>query len=104
MRYLLHGEAQLASGILPPNHWAYEAKVQRYEYDPARAKKLLDAAGYQSMADGTRLHVMLKVSTQEQARLLGAALQDQWRKVGVALEVRPLEEATLFSDLVRGNS
>ncbi len=49
------------------------------------------------------MHLTLKVSTQEQARLLGAALQDQWKKVGVDLEVRPLETATLFSDLTKGN-
>jgi ABC-type transport system substrate-binding protein len=36
-------------------------------------------------------------------RLVRAVLQEQWKKVGVALEVRPLEEATLFSDLTRGN-
>jgi peptide/nickel transport system substrate-binding protein len=35
--------------------------------------------------------------------LVGAALQDEWRKVGVALEVRPLELATLLSDLDKGN-
>jgi peptide/nickel transport system substrate-binding protein len=63
----------------------------------------LDAAGFTRGADGERLRLMLKVSTQEQARLLGAALQDQGRKVGVALEVRPLEAATLFSDLDKGN-
>jgi peptide/nickel transport system substrate-binding protein len=50
-----------------------------------------------------RLHVTLKVSTEEQARLIVAALQEQWKKVGVALEVRPLEIATLFADLARGN-
>jgi peptide/nickel transport system substrate-binding protein len=30
-------------------------------------------------------------------------LQEQWRKVGVNLEVRPLEFATLFSDMARGS-
>jgi peptide/nickel transport system substrate-binding protein len=35
--------------------------------------------------------------------LLGAALQDEWKKVGIALEVRPLETATFFSDLTKGN-
>ena len=64
---------------------------------------MLDAAGFPPGADGVRLRLMLKVSTQEQARLLGAALQDQWRKIGLALEVRPLEAATLFSDLDKGN-
>lgn len=103
VKYLLHGEAQLASGILPPNHWAYESDVKRYGYDPAEAERLLDAEGFHRGANGLRMHLILKVSTQEQARLLGAALQDQWKKVGVDLEVRPLELATLFSDLGKGN-
>jgi peptide/nickel transport system substrate-binding protein len=103
VKYLLHGEARLASGILPPNHWAYEGNLKNYGYDPAQAEKLLDRAGLARDARGVRFHVTLKVSTQEQSRLVGAVLQEQWKKVGVALEVRPLEEATLFSDLTRGN-
>ena len=103
VKYLLHGQARLATGILPPNHWAYDADVQAYSYDPARAERLLDAAGFPRGPDGSRFHLTLKVSTQEQSRLLGAALQDQWRNIGVALEVRPLEAATLFSDLEKGN-
>ena len=103
MKYLLRGEARLASGILPPNHWAYEGNVETYGYDPSKAERLLDAAGCKRGADGTRFRVTLKVSTDEQARLIAAALQEQWKKVGVALEVRPLELAILFSDLARGN-
>jgi peptide/nickel transport system substrate-binding protein len=103
IKYLLRGEAQLASGILPPNHWAYDGNVKKYGYDPAAAERLLDAAGFPRKADEARMHVILKVSTDEQARLLGAALQEQWRGVGVELEVRPLEIATLFSDLGKGN-
>jgi len=34
---------------------------------------------------------------------VGAALQEQWRRVGVQLEVRPLELATLFADVAKGN-
>ena len=103
VNYLLRGEARLASGILPPNHWAYEGDVRKYGYDPAAAERLLEAAGMHRGADGMRARLTLKISTQESARLLGAALQDQWKKVGVALEVRPLETATLFSDLAKGN-
>ena len=103
VKYLLHSQARLASGILPPNHWAYEENVKKYGYEPAEAERLLDTAGYRRGADGRRLHLTLKVSTLEQARLIGAALQDQWKKVGVDLEVRPLELATLFSDLGKGN-
>ncbi|MGB7435964.1 MAG: ABC transporter substrate-binding protein, partial [Candidatus Acidiferrum sp.] len=103
VKYLLRDQARLASGILPPNHWAYEGNVKKYPYDPAEAERLLEAAGFARGADGMHMHLTLKVSTQEQARLLGAALQDQWKKVGVTLEVRPLESATLFSDLDKGN-
>jgi len=100
---LLRGEARLASGILPPNHWAYDGDVKKYAYDPAKAERLFEAAGLPRGPDGLRVHLTLKVTTQESARLLGAALQDEWKKVGVALEVRPLETATFFSDLAKGN-
>jgi ABC-type transport system substrate-binding protein len=34
---------------------------------------------------------------------MGAALQEQWRRVGIALELRPLELAALLADAARGN-
>src|SRR6266851_4950393 len=103
LRYLLHNQARVASGILPPNHWAYEPNVTQYALDLPRAEKLLDAAGFPRQAQGIRLHLLLKTSTEEQARLIGAALQEQWRPAGVELELRPLEIATLFSDVAKGN-
>jgi len=105
--YLLRGQARLADGLLPPNHWAYEPHVPRYEYDPARAERLLDAAGFPRPAGAgghaMRLKLTLKTSTEEITRLLGAVLQEQWRRVGVELELRPLELATLYADITRGN-
>jgi len=103
IRYLLHGQAKLAAGVLPPDHWAAEPNVAPYPYDPARAEQLLDAAGFPRKQDGVRLQLTLKCSTEEQARLIGAALQEQWRRVGIQLELRPLELATLFSDVAKGN-
>ena len=115
IRYLLRGQATLADTVLAPNHWAYEPNVRRYAYDPQRAEQLLDSAGFQPVVsgppgasskaghDGTRLHLTLKTSTEEQARLIGATLQEQWRRVGIQLELRPLEIATLLSDISRGN-
>ena len=103
IRYLLHGQARVASGILPPNHWAYEPNVTQYTLDTARAEQLLDAAGFPRAKDGVRLHITLKTSTDEQFRVLGAALQEQWRRVGIDLELRPLEFATVLSDATKGN-
>ncbi len=103
IKYLLHGQARIATGILPPNHWAYEKDVTQYSVDIPRAEALLDAAGFPRGANGVRMHLLLKTSTEEQARVIGAALQEQWRKVGVELEARPLELATLLSDSIKGN-
>ena len=103
IRYLLHGQARVASGILPPIHWAYEPNVTQYTPDTARAEQLLDSAGFPRQQNGMRLHLTLKTSTDEQFRLIGAALQEQWRRAGIDLELRPLEFATLLSDAVKGN-
>jgi peptide/nickel transport system substrate-binding protein len=101
--YLLHGQARIAQGVLPPNHWAYEPDVTHYTLDTARAAKLLEAAGFPPQKDGMRLHLVLKTSTDEQARVISAALQQQWRAAGIDLEIRPLEFATLLSDSIKGN-
>jgi peptide/nickel transport system substrate-binding protein len=107
IKYLLRGQAQLANGLLPPSHWAYEPDVPHYDYDPAHAEQLLEAAGFPRRNDGSpramRLKLTLKTSTEELPRLLGAVLQEQWRRVGVELELRPLEFATLYADVTRGN-
>jgi peptide/nickel transport system substrate-binding protein len=103
IRYLLRDQARPAYNLLPPNSWAFDPDVPHYDYDPARARKLLDAAGFPPGADGIRFHLTLKTSTEESPRLLAAALQDQWKQVGIALELRPLEIATLFADITRGS-
>lgn len=103
IRYLLRGEARQAASLLPPNHWAYEPNVKQYDYDPAEAEKLLDAAGFARGADGVRIHLTLKTSTEESTRLLGEALAAQWKKVGVELQLRPLENATFLADIGRGS-
>ena len=103
VKYLLRGQARLASSVLPPNNWAYEPDVKQYGFDPARAERLLDAAGFPRGAGGVRFHLEMKTSTEESARLLGEVLADEWKRVGVALELRPLESATFLSDISRGS-
>jgi peptide/nickel transport system substrate-binding protein len=102
IRYLLRGQARPASSLLPPNHWAFDPDVPQYNYDPSRAESLLDQAGLRRGPDGIRVHLTLKTSTDESARLTSEAIAEQWKKIGVALELRPLEFATLYTDITRG--
>ncbi len=103
IKYLMRGQARAASSLLPPNHWAYDPDVRQYDFDPARAEQLLDAAGFKRGAGGVRFRLEFKTSTEEYSRLLSEAVSDEWRRVGVAVELRPLEFATFYADLQRGS-
>jgi peptide/nickel transport system substrate-binding protein len=100
---LLHGMAIPATSLLPANHWAYEPKVRQYDYNASQAEKLLDGAGFPRRADGVRFHLTLKTSTDQSTRLLAEALADEWKRVGVALDLRSLEFATFYSDITDGS-
>lgn len=103
IRYLMRGQARPAASLLPPDHWAAEPNVKQYDYNPSQAEQLLDAAGFPRGADGTRIHLELKTSTEEATRLLAEVLAEQWKKIGVVLQTRPLENATLQADIGRGS-
>jgi len=105
IRYLYRGQARLADGPLPPNSWAYEPGIERYGFDPQKAEELLNSAGYprQVEKDGMRINLTLKTSTEETTRLLGAVLKEQWRTVGVDLDLQSMEPATLGAEINRGD-
>ncbi|HTC94206.1 MAG TPA: ABC transporter substrate-binding protein [Terriglobales bacterium] len=102
IHYLWRDEAEPASSILPPQSWAYDGNVKQYNYDPQRARELLDQAGHPPGADGVRFHITMKTSAEETTRLLAAVFQQQLRDVGIALDIRSLEFTTFFSDVTKG--
>lgn len=99
---LQRGHAQAAESLLPVSHWAYTNEVAHYGYDPQRAVRLLDEAGYKPAGDGVRLRITMKTSNVEETRLLAAVLQQQLSHVGIALALRSYETATFYSDIRRG--
>jgi len=102
IHYLWHDMARPANSVLPPQHWAYDANAKSYPHDVAKARQLLDEAGYRAGADGVRFHLVMKTSTDETTRLLCAVLQQQLREVGIALDIRSYEFATFYADILRG--
>jgi peptide/nickel transport system substrate-binding protein len=102
IKTLLGGHARPALSLLPTSHWAWTGDVARYDYDPVRAAKLLDEAGFKPGRDGVRIRLTMKTSTLEETRLLAAVLQQELARVGIALDIRSYETATFLSDVRRG--
>jgi peptide/nickel transport system substrate-binding protein len=101
--YLRRGLAAPAAGILAPMAWAYEPDVHEFRYDPDQALRLLDEAGYPDPGDGRpRLRLTLQTSTDEFFRLQAAVIQQDLRRVGIALDVRAYEFATFYDDILAG--
>jgi peptide/nickel transport system substrate-binding protein len=86
--------------------WAFEPDVRQFEHSVAKAKALLDEAGYKDPDhDGPlpRIRLSLKTSTDEFYRLQATVIQQNLRQVGIDLDVRSYEFATFYADVLSGN-
>jgi peptide/nickel transport system substrate-binding protein len=104
--HLLRGQAKPATGLLPPEHWAYNGDVRTYDHDPARARRLLDRAGITDPdGDGPRPRLTLsyKTTTIELRRRIAVALADQLSAIGIELEILTYEWGTFFADVRSGS-
>ncbi len=102
--YLLAGRARVASGLLPPQHWAHHDGGPAIVYAPDQAGRLLDRAGYPRRGpDGTRLTLDYKTTTQQLRRRLAEAIAAQLSALGVKLKLSSWEWGTFYSDIKKGN-
>jgi peptide/nickel transport system substrate-binding protein len=106
VRHLLKGTGTVAGGLLSPLNWAYDANGRRWPYDPKRAKRLLDEAGYPDPdGDGPlpRFHLSFKTTNIDLRRRIAEAIKEQLQQVGIEIDVRSYEWATFYSDIKKGN-
>jgi len=105
-RTILDGLAPVAHGPVQPLSWAYTDEITRYAYDPARARALLDEAGWKdSNGDGIRDRdgrpLSFTLITQAAFAIrenVAQAIQQQLRQVGVDARVE-LVDGTAISSL-----
>lgn len=97
VRQALVGGSRSATAILPPEHWAGNAALKPYPYEPEIARAMLQQAG---LALPVRL--VYKTSTDAQRVRLATILQAQMRPAGIELEIRSLDWGTFFDDVKHG--
>ena len=106
IRHILKDQATAANGLLAPLNWAHNDSVPHWSFDPAKAKRLLDQAGYPD-PDGEgprpRFKLSFKTTNIDLRRRIAETLKEQLSRVGVELEVRAYEWGTFYSDIKKGN-
>jgi peptide/nickel transport system substrate-binding protein len=97
---MLLGQGKIANSILPEESWAYSPGVV-YSHDVAKAKQLLDEAGFKD-PDGAGLlnrfpqTIKLSISAGNGSQSQYAqVIQNQLKEIGVPIEIVPVEFSAL---------
>ncbi len=103
---LMSGQADVLNGPIPSFSPYYNRNVTKYEYNPAKARALLDAAGWHvhngvRTKDGKALRITLKTggATDAVASNIAELIQANLKSVGIDCVLQNEELQTFFVDL-----
>lgn len=102
------GYGEVANVFTAPTLWSYtEDGVTKYNYDPEKAKQLLDAAGWKAGSDGIRTKdgQRLKLSyltTKADDQIIPIA-KENYKDIGIEFVPEVLDANTMFSRLTKGD-
>ncbi len=108
-RQIYSGKVAIAHSSVNHLQWMAVADVARYPFDPARAARLLDEAGWSEIkggirhnAEGERLSfTMTSVAGIKTNELVMSILSAQWRQVGVDARIRGQPARVFFGDTLQ---
>ncbi|MGE3466939.1 MAG: ABC transporter substrate-binding protein, partial [Pyrinomonadaceae bacterium] len=93
---LLSDQARVAHSILPPQSWAYSPGTQ-YSYDPAKAKQLLNEAGYKNEP------IVFKYGAGNAAvSQYAQVIQSSLNEAGLNVQIETLEVGVIRKQLAQG--
>jgi peptide/nickel transport system substrate-binding protein len=106
LRKIGHGLGDLTDTALSPRiSWAWTPDTAHYDFDPAKAEALLDAAGWKVGPGGIRVkggqRLAFTYSTQSESftgKALEAYVQAMWQTVGAAVTIKNYGTAQFFDN------
>ena len=99
MDQLLQGQARIAIGPLPEDHKYFNTRLLPIEYDPEKAKSMVEAAGWD-----TNRELEMLVSTGNEVREKSAILiQQDLQKIGIKTRIQTLDFPTLLTNARNGD-
>ncbi len=100
--FVLRRQATVASSFLSPS-LPEGIPPQASTFDPASSIRLLEEAGYFPDADGVRLRIRYKTTTDKVGLELAQVLRGMLGKVGIHLDLEPVEPSVFFASIRKGN-
>lgn len=93
---LLFDQAKVANSVIPPQSWAYSPGTE-YKYDPEKAKKLLQEAGYKGEPINFK-YAAGNAATNQYAQVIQSSLND----IGLNVRIETLEINVIRAQLAKG--
>jgi ABC-type transport system substrate-binding protein len=86
------GYAAHSEGMIPPIMPGFNPAIKGYDYNPEKARQLLRASGL-----ALPLHTVLWHALDEPARFTAQGVQEDARRVGIEIELKPVNFGQLMS-------
>src|SRR5215813_1323020 len=104
VKLVYQGLAVPAAGPVPPSLWSYKADIERYPYDPSRARNILAAKVDEGKLDPTRRYKLYLPSTPRSylpdPELVARVIQRNLEDVGLTVDL-VVEDLATHYDAVR---
>ncbi len=100
---IYYGIHKPVEGYLPATSWAYNADLPKQEYNPEKAKQILEESGWKVGADGIRakngVRLAFTNSTTAGNKLreqTQALIQQNWKTIGVDMQINNMPAAVVW--------
>jgi ABC-type transport system substrate-binding protein len=96
------GLAEVAKNPMPPTLWGYNDSIKGYEYNPEKAKKLMEKAGLKDGFETTLWAMPVPRPYMPDGRKVAEAIQGDLAKIGIKVKIVSYEWGTYLDKTQQG--